>query len=228
MYWPGGGTMKNFRKLTLALSVVGLALATPQSAFAGLFGPPKLPAAAAVEAPAPIAGNAGKYMCPFTSDGVTAEWVTKAMKVQAGGQMGAMAGQIAGQELMKQIPFFGGMLGSAAGNAVGRSIALKGIGGEAFLKSSSDLSFNSPDELLVYVYAKYSTVKDYDKILAATYSIYPDLRDRYYPAVAHAKLMPAPPATALTQVAPSPTPVSAPAAAPATGSGGSVVASKLF
>ena len=220
--------MNNFRKLTLVFCVGGLALAMPQPVLAGLFGPPKLPDAAAIEAPAPIAGNSGKYMCPFTSDGVTAEWVTKAMKVEAGGQVGAMAGQLAGQELMKQIPFFGGMLGNKVGNSVGRSIALKGIGGEEFLKSSSDLSFNSPDELLVYVYSKYSKVKDFDKVLSATYSIYPDLRDRYYPAVAHAKLLPASSVGASGQAGAAPSSGSAPGAAPAGGSGAPVSAAKLF
>ena len=65
---------------------------------------------------------------------------------------------------------------------------MKSIGGEAFLKNTSDLSFNDGDALLVYVYAKYSTHAEFSKILDATYSIYPDLKERYLPALQRAPL----------------------------------------
>ena len=171
-----------------SLAITGSLAIAPQPAEAGLFGTPKLPAADAIAAPAPITGNTGKYMCPFTSDGVTAEWVTKAMKVGAAGSIGSVAGQYAGQQLMNQVPFVGGFLGKSLGNSAGRAIALKSIGGEAFLKNTSDLSFNDGDAMLVYVYAKYSTHAEFSKILDATYSIYPELKERYFAALQRAPL----------------------------------------
>lgn len=130
-------------------------------------------------APTPIEGNAGKYMSPFTSDGVTAAWVTKSMQVKASGQLGAMAGQYAGQKAMENVPFVGGMLGKRAGQAMGRSIALKAIGGEEFLRSSSDLSFNTTEDMATYMYVNYSTHAEYKQILEATYAIYPEFKDVY-------------------------------------------------
>ena len=182
--------MRTFFKAfhAIALSVAACSIMTAQPAQAGLFGgAPKVPAAETIVAPKPIDGNSGTYMCPFTSDGVTAEWVTKAMKVSAAGSIGSAAGNYAGQQVLNQVPFIGGFLGQKMGNSAGRAIALRSIGGEAFLKSTSDLSFNDGDALLVYVYAKYSTHAEYSKIMDATYSIYPDLKDRYYAALAGAQ-----------------------------------------
>jgi hypothetical protein len=147
---------------------------------------PKMPDPANVATPTPIEGTAGKYMCPFTSDGVTAGWVTKSMQVKAASAVGSMAGNYAGQKAMEQVPFIGGFLGKKAGAAVGRSVALKAIGGEEFLKSSSDLSFNSLQDMSVYIYAKYSAAPEYPKILDATYAIYPEMKDVYFAAVAGA------------------------------------------
>ena len=149
----------------------------------GAWAKPAMPSPEQVAAPAPIEGAAGKYMSPFTSDGVTAAWVTKSMQVKAAGQVGSMAGQYAGQKAMEQVPFVGGFLGKKAGQAAGRSVALNAIGGEAFLKSSSDLSFNSLQDLSLYIYAKHSSHPEYEKILQATYAIYPEMQDLYLPAV---------------------------------------------
>lgn len=127
----------------------------------------------------PIEGNGGLYMSPFTSDGVTAEWVTKSMKVKAGGQIAGAAGQIAGQQLMNNIPFIGGFLGQKAGKALGRAAAMNAIGGAAFVKSSSDLSFNSLQDMASNLYAEHSDHPDYAAVLQATYAIYPELEGIY-------------------------------------------------
>jgi hypothetical protein len=94
-----------------------------------------------------------------------------------------MAGSRAAQEGLKYIPFVGGLLGDMAGNAVGREIALRAIGGEAFLKSTSDISFNSLDDLAVYIYAKNSAHPAYNDALSSTMEIYPALKDRYLEAI---------------------------------------------
>ena len=139
-----------------------------------------------VAVPVPILNNSGKYMSPYTQDGVLAPWVDKAIKVKMASKGGAMAGSYVAQQGLKQIPFVGGFLGDKAGGAVGRSIALQAIGGEEFLKSSSDISFNKIEDLAVYIYAKNSTHPAYADALSSTMEVYPDLKDAYAPAIAAA------------------------------------------
>lgn len=147
------------------------------------WGAPKISAPTQLKAPAPIEGSSGKYASPFTSDGVTAGWVTKSMQVKAAGQIGSMAGNYAGQKAMENVPFVGGFLGKKAGEAMGRSMALKSIGGEEYLRSSTDLSFNSLQDMAVYMYVNYSSNPEYQKILDATYAIYPEFQTAYMPAL---------------------------------------------
>lgn len=125
-----------------------------------------------------IQGNTGKYMSPFTSDGVTAGWITKSMQVKASGQIGALAGQYAAQKALENIPF-AGMFGKQIGEQAGRQVALQSIGGEAFLKSSSDLSFATAQDLADYVKANYADHAEIGKIMAATYAIYPDVQQAW-------------------------------------------------
>ena len=168
---------------------------------ANAFSAEGLPAAAALVSPTPIAGTTGKFMSPFTSDGVTAGWVTKSMSVGAAGSVGAMAGNYAGQKAaekateqmaaMVPIPgmgFLAQKAGKQLGAAAGRGLALQAIGGEAFLKSSTDQSFNSLQDMAVYMYVNHSGHADYAKILAATAAIYPEFQAVYLPAVQSASL----------------------------------------
>ena len=146
-------------------------------------------------APKPLEGTGGAFMSPFTSDGVTAEWVTKAMKVQASGDIGGAVGQVAADQLLSNIPFAGLFAGKAT-KALARSAAMKSIGGEAFLRSSSDLSFNTLDDMAKYMYAFHSAHPEYPRIVKATAAIYPDFATAYsvYPQTP----MPAPAAPAVT------------------------------
>lgn len=136
-------------------------------------------AALKASAPKPLEGNGGKFMSPFTSDGVTAEWVTKSMKVKASGQIGAAAGQIIGEQVAGNIPFIGGFLGKKAGQSLARSAALNAIGGEEFLKSSSDLSFDNLEDMAAYMYAHHAQHPEYAQIVAATGAIYPEFTNVY-------------------------------------------------
>ena len=136
--------------------------------------------------PSPIQGNSGEYMCPYTSDGVVAEWVDKAINAKAGATIGKTAGAYAGQKAMEQIPFVGGILGGMAGEAIGRKIAIESCGGWEYIKDTSDLSFNSCDDLAVYIYATHSSHSHYDKVLSAAYEIYPDLEKNYWSAIKEA------------------------------------------
>lgn len=173
--------MKLIVAVAAALMVVGCASAPAVENVAKISDPVAKEAAYAklqAAAPKPIEGSSGKYMSPFTSDGVTAEWVTKAMKVEASGKIGQAAGTLAAEHLLSNIPF-AGMFAGDASKKLARAMALKGIGGEEFLKSSSDLSFNSLDDMAGYMYAFHSSHEEYAKIVKATIAIYPDFARAY-------------------------------------------------
>jgi hypothetical protein len=143
--------------------------------------PPPRPDQVAV--PVPILNNSGTYMSPYTQDGVLAPWVDKAIKVKMASQGGAMVGSYVAQQALSQIPFVGGFLGDKAGGAAGRAIALQAIGGDEYLKSTSDISFNNMDDLAVYMFAKNSTHPAYSDALSSTMEIYPDLKEGYARAI---------------------------------------------
>jgi len=133
--------------------------------------------------PDPIKGNSGKYMCPFTQDEVMAEWVDKAVSAKLGAAVGKTVGTYGGkkvaEQLGSQVPFVGGCLGAKAGEAAGRQIAINLAGGWKNIKETSDLSFNSLDDMSVYLYAKCSSNEHYQDALAATFEIYPALASAY-------------------------------------------------
>jgi len=128
------------------------------------------------DAPEPIYGNTGKYMSPFTEDGTIAPWVEKSMAAAAGAGLGGAVGAYAGQKALEQVPFFGGLLGSMAGKAAGREIALSAAGGWDFIRANSDLSFNSLDDMARYLQAHHASHPQYAEVLKATYEIYPELQ----------------------------------------------------
>jgi hypothetical protein len=147
---------------------------------------PQMAAPSSIQAPTPIVGNAGKFMSPYTEDGTVAKWVEKGRSASAGASVGGFVGAQVGSRLAENIPFVGGFIGQQVGQAAGRSVALSMVGGEAYIKETSDLSFNSVEDLAVYMYAKNSSHKDYPKVLELTQAIYPDLARAYYPAIAKA------------------------------------------
>jgi hypothetical protein len=127
--------------------------------------------------------NSGKYMCPYTQDDVLAEWVDKAIQAKLGATLGKTVGAYAGQKALEQVPLLGGFLGSMAGEAAGRAIAIQAAGGWDFIKSTSDLSFNSVDNMAVYLYVMHSSHEHYQQALNATCEIYPELSNRYSYAI---------------------------------------------
>jgi len=147
-----------------------------------------LPTQTQVRVPTPIRGNSGQYMCPFTSDDTVAEWVSTGVKARFGSAVGSAIGARAGQEILKNIPIIGGILGQEVGKAAGRRIAISSSGGMEKIKSTSDLSFNSIDDMAVYMYAKHSGRKDYKQVLQLTQEIYPKLQGRYIRAIRAARI----------------------------------------
>lgn len=145
-------------------------------------GPQLLPPTAMV-APQPRADNQGKYMCPYTSDGVVADWVDKGVKAKLGSSIGGTVGAYAGQQALQQVPFIGGFLGQKAGEKIGLEIAVAGCGGWDNIKKTSDLSFDSVEDLSVWLYVKYSTNEHYQDVLSAAEGIYPEMGERYMVAL---------------------------------------------
>lgn len=134
--------------------------------------------------PEAIPDNSGKFMCPFTSDGVIAPWMEKAYAARFGAAVGKAVAQIAVREGLKQaagfVPIPGlDIVAAKAGEAAGREIAIKMCGGREYIRNTSDLSFNNVDDLGVYIFANYSDRPDYAKVLKLTWGIYPKLQQRY-------------------------------------------------
>jgi len=140
---------------------------------------PRIAPASSLVAPIPIAGNNGKYMSPYTVDGVLADWVDKAVNAKMGSAIGGAVGAQLGQKALENVPFIGGFLGEKVGNAAGQAIAIEASGGAEFIRGSSDLSFNQLDQLALFLYVKYSTNKHYKGALDATMAIYPELKTVY-------------------------------------------------
>lgn len=136
--------------------------------------------------PKPILGNSGEYMCPYTQDGVVAPWCDKAINAAIGSTIGRTAGAFAGEKALSQVPIIGGYLGSKVGDAIGRKIAIQASGGIQYIKDTSDISFNSVDDLIVWLYVTKSSNENYQSVYKATSEIYPEFKKEYAHAIENA------------------------------------------
>lgn len=134
----------------------------------------------------PIQGNSGQYLSPYTSDGVTADWVDKSINAKMGSAVGGAVGAYAGAKAMENVPFIGGFLGNKVGKAAGRKAALAASGGEDYMRQTSDLSFNSLEEMSVWMYRNHGQSANYAEVLKATQEVYPEMKQVYPVAVARA------------------------------------------
>lgn len=132
-----------------------------------------------VTIPTPIAGNSGEFMSPYKADGSLTEWADNWVKARVGASVGTKAGAA----LMGGVPFFGDTLARKTGAA----FAMKIVGGEEFMKKTSDLSFNNLDNLIVYIYAKHSTEASYSRAFEVVSEIYTDVKIRKSRALINAK-----------------------------------------
>jgi hypothetical protein len=130
----------------------------------------------------PLEGNGGKYMCPYTSDSTVAPWVEKGIAAKIGSTVGGISGSLAGSRLANNSQYIDNGAGAAIGNIVGgnagRKIALSLVGGEQYMKETSDLSFNSIDDMIVFMYRNYRTNEHFDKVIDLVGNIYPDFASR--------------------------------------------------
>lgn len=126
--------------------------------------------------PQPMLGNTGKYLCPYTEDGVVAQWVDKAIKARMGGAIGGMVGAEAGKKIFEQIPMFGGMFGKMAGDKMGREVAIKMAGGWEFIRANSDQSFDNVNDYVAWLKMNYKGTEHYTSVVAAIKELYPELK----------------------------------------------------
>jgi hypothetical protein len=147
--------------------------------------------------PEPRQDNQGKYLCPFMADGSLAPWAAKGLGGAAGaaGIVGGdlladEAGEAVGTALAKEIPgagAFGALLGRKASKKLTDTATVKALGGWDYIRSTSELSFDSVMDLAVYMHANHGAIEaDYALALAATMGIHPRLIGAYEPALKRA------------------------------------------
>lgn len=122
-----------------------------------------------------INNNSGAYMNPWTSDGVLAEWVDKAINAKMGGAVGSAVGAYAASKALENVPFIGGILGSKIGNEMGRNAAISASGGMDYIRETSDLSFRNLNDMARYMKAHYATESHFQDAIKAADAIYPGL-----------------------------------------------------
>lgn len=152
---------------TLALMMVGCAQRVPAP-----------PAPTSLVLPKPNMNNQGKYMFPYTQDGVLTAWTDKVVAAKGASQVGGAVGAFAGQKALEQVPFVGGLLGNMAGEAIGKGIVLNAAGGMDKIKETSDVSFDNPSDYCVYAYAKYADHKHYASAMNAAGQLYSEVNEQ--------------------------------------------------
>jgi len=133
-------------------------------------------------APAPLADKTGKYFAPYDANGALTAWAQKAIEATAGSVVGEKAGGMAVNAVGGVIPG-AGLLSPFAKKKGKEAGAQAAVGGAKFIKSSSAYSFNSGDDLAVFVHAKFANSANYKQALMATVSVYPELETTFEPAI---------------------------------------------
>ncbi len=159
-----------------------------------------LPPPNSLLAPRPILGNTGKFMCPYTQDEVLADWVDKAINARLGAALGSLLGAVAAAQQLEEDaegedgdeyddvnPSERIAEGAREGEELGRQLAIALSGGWAYIRRTSDLSFNSIEVMAVYLYVEHSSHDHYYAALDATFQIYPELRGIYVDAILKAR-----------------------------------------
>ena len=78
---------------------------------------------------------------------------------------------------------------TAAGSEAGRLVAVEMVGGMEYMKSTTDLSFESLEDLALYTYATHSDHPDFDKVIDLVGEIYPDFTETYRHALLNAPVV---------------------------------------
>ena len=136
--------------------------------------------------PLALTNGSGKYFLPYTSDGVITDWIDKGIELEMGANIGTLIGVGLANEVLKEIPVFGAMIGKSIGDSIGNEAAISAIGGMEYIRKTSDFSFHEIDKFAVFLYAKHATHKDYKRVFEVTVMVYPELKAAYYSAIVEA------------------------------------------
>jgi hypothetical protein len=145
--------------------------------------PTPLPEPTVLVAPEPRDDSQGKYLSPYTSDDVVAPWVEKGLTAN----VGKVVGSIATQKVLENIPF-ASLFANRAGEAVGRAAALKMVGGMKYMRSTTDISFDELEDMVVYTYVRHSKHVDYPKVVKLVGDIYPEFSKKQYSILSNATI----------------------------------------
>lgn len=131
-----------------------------------------------LEAPEPRYDTKGKYLLPYTQEGEPTEWAGKVLQSQAGKMVGEKAGGMAANALASKVPF-GGLAGGFMKKKAKESAAVIAMGGNKFIKKTSDQSFKSLEDYAVFLQARHGSDPDFKMTLAAAVALYPDLEHKF-------------------------------------------------
>lgn len=140
---------------------------------------PKVALPEMMSAPKPQPDANGEYISPYTSDGVMCEWTDKMANVSLASSIGGTVAAVAIQQGLRNIPIAGaflGIVGDKLGAAAGRKIAIESVGGWDYIKSKTDQSFATMEELAMHMYATYCYNEHYNSSLGALMELYPELK----------------------------------------------------
>lgn len=149
-----------------------------QAAASAVAGAASTEAPPAPVAPAALTDGSGKYFLPFDDKGNLAGWANKGVSGAVGAAVGAKAGEKAGSMLATKVPF-GGLLALGAKKKGKELGAVAAMGGSDYIKKSSRYSFNTLEDLSLYLHLNCSGSADYAKGFAAAMALYPDLEKTY-------------------------------------------------
>ncbi len=135
-----------------------------------------------LEAPAPVAGNGGKYVLPYLADGQMTEWAGKIVNITAGKIVGEKVGDKATDAVASKIPF-GGLAGGLIKKKSKEMTTVAFLGGAEFIRKHSDQSFNNLEDYAVYLQARHGGTAGFQNALAAAMAVYPDLEGTYEAAI---------------------------------------------
>lgn len=124
--------------------------------------------------PEPLYSTEGQYMSPFTEDKTVTPWVEKGLQAEVAGNVGQALGSLAALSNSDNMVL--SLFGGIAGQAAGREVMLRAMGGWSFIKENSDMSFNTLEDLARYMAFENADHPQYAEVLKATYGIYPELR----------------------------------------------------
>ena len=116
-----------------------------------------------------INDNSGAVLSPYTSDGVTAEWVNQSINARMGSAVGSAMGAEVGRRAASNVPFVGSFLGSQAGASVGRQFAID----MDLVRSTSDKSFNNLNDMARYLVVHYGQNANFAEVVQATEAVFP-------------------------------------------------------